>query len=287
MTVISEEKEIYATTIIMSINPADISLEISPPGEAVPDIDPELAEEVDISLPPTPISRRPSGRLGPSGDPPARNERVVVHHLTVGVINPPPSASMSPVPPITLEENEDATSTIDTVEFGHVNEGMSSVPQTPSGWSRNEEGFFINDTVDYPPETSKRRASISVSEIAANESKGGGFQRRSSVVTIAPGLHDDKIEPTTSKRGSLFGSRRFRKPALTPQRSLRRYLTREILPHVDNYRSRRSFAKGKIFIRTWEMSNELEQIWVRLICPEFAQVHLSLCTNFSKFYREV
>ena len=167
-------------------------------------------------------------------------------------IQPPPTSSVTPVAPITMEENDDATDTIHHVDFGS---GMVSIPITPTSCS---EGFFINNDAEIPikPSLAKRRASLA--EIAklqndpsGSKSTGGPGKKRRSSVSIISGPQHDKIEEVEphSKRGSIFGSRRFRSKrassfALTPQRSLRRYLTRDVLPHMDHYRNRMSFAKG-------------------------------------------
>lgn len=65
-----------------------------------------------------------------------------------------------------------------------------------------------------------------------------GNRKRSSV-TLAPGTITEKPHPSqrkmTSKRSSFI---------FTPK-PLKHYLTKEVLPHVDHYRNRMSFSKGK------------------------------------------
>ena len=58
-----------------------------------------------------------------------------------------------------------------------------------------------------------------------------------------------QIQQNKSRSGSLFSSgRRFIQKRASfvsnPNRSIRRYFTRDVIPHVDNYRSRMSFTKG-------------------------------------------
>ena len=168
-----------------------------------------------------------------------------------------------------MEENEDGTEIESQSEVCSI-PSASTRDQTPIPPSSTPE-FFVNrlpkgseflqqdrfkiDIQDPQDDkisgVQKRRASFGNNKtLSANNNN---TKRRSSVVTIAPGFHagTEDEEPRERSSSSAFGSKRLRYKrgssfALTPQRSLRRYLTRDVLPHMDNYRHRMSFVKGMI-----------------------------------------
>lgn len=167
-----------------------------------------------------------------------------------------PLSSRSPLPLFTMEENEDGTGVIEVrPEVCSIPSATAgtSCPQTPTAPSP-DQGFFINylskgsQFIHQDPTTEpgqKRRASFGSGKM---DSSNKLTKRRSSVVTIAPGFDAGTKEGENSS-SSAFESKRLRYKrtssfALTPQRSLRRYLTRDVLPHMDNYRHRMSFVKG-------------------------------------------
>ena len=167
-----------------------------------------------------------------------------------------------------MEENEDGSGVIEvqpevcTVPSANLG---NSQPQTPTSLSSNKEyvvnqfpkdsEFLQQDKVHHDPlfikGPARKRTSSFDSGKEAPSSKGRN-PRRSSVVTIAPGFDagtEEGEQRDRSGSSSAFGSKRLRYKrtssfALTPQRSLRRYLTRDVLPHMDNYRHRMSFVKG-------------------------------------------
>ena len=170
------------------------------------------------------------------------------------------------LPLFTMEENEDVTGVIltglevcsnpsatggDSNSLTPISPPTSSdvfVNQLPKG----EEFLQYEKSHPYPifnkKQVQKRRASFGNGK---SDSTTKGMHRRSSVVTIAPGFDAGTREDENSEKSSssAFGPKRLRYKrgssfTLTPQRSLRRYLTRDVLPHMDNYRHRRSFKKG-------------------------------------------
>ena len=174
-----------------------------------------------------------------------------------------PLSSRSPIPLFTMEENEDGTGIATGSEVCSIpsanTRDVTPIPpaSTPDYFvNRLPKGseFMQHDKLnpdqllDKVSGVQKRRASFgSDKTLSTNNTK----QRRSSVVTIAPGFHagTEEGEPRDRSLTGAFGSKRLRYKrgssfALTPQRSLRRYLTRDVLPHMDNYRHRISFVKG-------------------------------------------
>ena len=141
--------------------------------------------------------------------------------------------------------------------------GGDSNPLTPNSQPTSSDVFvnqlpkgeeFLEHEKSHPypifnkKQVEKRRASIGNGK---SDSTTKGMFRRSSVVTIAPGFDAGAREDENSEKSSssAFGPKRLRYKrgssfTLTTQRSLRRYLTRDVLPHMDNYRHRRSFRKG-------------------------------------------
>ena len=168
-----------------------------------------------------------------------------------------------------MEENEDGTGIeiqpeVCSIPSANTGDLHSHNPMPPS----SAPDFFVNslpkgsqflqqDRLNPDPlfikgSGQKRRASFGSGKM---DSANKATQRRSSVVTIAPGFDagTEEGEPRDRSSSSAFGSKRLRYKrtssfALTPQRSLRRYLTRDILPHMDNYRHRMSFVKGMYYL---------------------------------------
>ena len=173
-----------------------------------------------------------------------------------------PPSSRSPIPLFTMEENEDGTGVIEArpevCSIPSATAGTSS-PQTPTSPSP-DQGFFVNylskgsqfihqDSTLGP---GQKRRSSSPPPSGKMDPGNKRTQRRSSVVTIAPGFDagTEEAEQKENSSSSVFGAKRLRYKrtssfALTPQRSLRRYLTRDVIPHMDNYRHRMSFTKGR------------------------------------------
>ena len=168
-----------------------------------------------------------------------------------------------------MEENEDGTDIEAQSEVCSI-PSANTRDQTPIPPSTTPE-FFVNHLPkgseflqqdqlipepynDKVSGVQKRRASFGNNKTLSTNSNNA--KRRSSVVTIAPGFHagTEDDEPRERSSSSAFGSKRLRYKrgssfALTPQRSLRRYLTRDVLPHMDNYRHRMSFVKGMNHLR--------------------------------------
>ena len=162
-----------------------------------------------------------------------------------------------------MEENEDGTdieaqSEVCSIPSANARDQTPIPPATtpdffvnrlPKGSEFLQSDKFIPDPYhDQLSGVQKRRASFGNNNTLSTNNNA---KRRSSVVTIAPGFHagTEDEEPRERASSSAFGSKRLRYKrgssfALTPQRSLRRYLTRDVLPHMDNYRHRMSFVKG-------------------------------------------
>ena len=194
---------------------------------------------------------------------------------------PPPNATPGP----------DIPSIMDSQEGSYL--VVNQLPKESQFATFPQDASTIEDGPDHEPglqQLQKRRASMGndVSGIITSIAGNARIQRRASAVSIAPGFDaGTKDESGREQAGSsAFGTKRFRQNKMnpisssfapTPQRSLRRYLTRDVLPHMDNYRHRMSFVKGKrIFVHRCRCLN---------CCSLTLKTISSICNLSSLYYR--